>query len=188
LACLPLGATLGVLHSRVGASSVDDVDPINNNKESSMLKRTFLAMICLVTAVSAFGAPAGSGKSDADQIAAATAAWATAYNTRETDQILGAYDNDAMLWGTTATALAIGPTAIREYYKDAPKRPGARVEIGEQHVRVYGDMAVNSGTYTFSDSHEGQHTIRPARFTMVFRHHNSQWFIVAHHSSVTPAP
>jgi hypothetical protein len=96
---------------------------------------------------------------------------------------------------TTPTRRALGhdrkddcsnPTAIAEYFKDARKRPNARVTFGEQHLRLYGDVAVNSGYYTFSDIRDGKQQSRPARFTMVFRNENRKWLIVAHHSSRVP--
>lgn len=115
-----------------------------------------------------------------------TAAWNSAYNSRDPARIVAMYDADAMLWGTTAKVIAATPTAIAEYFKDAVKRPNARVRFTEQHVRSYGDIAVSSGYYTFSDLRDGKDIFRPARFTMVFRDHGGNWLIVAHHSSEVP--
>ena len=131
----------------------------------------------------------GTGDSRAagtDPIAAATAAWRTAYDSRDPTRITAMYDSDAVLWGTTAKTVAATPTAIAEYFKDAPKRPNARVTFGEQHNRVYGDIGVSTGYYTFSDVRDGQPVPRPARHTMVFRNRAGAWRIVAHHSSVVP--
>jgi len=96
------------------------------------------------------------------------------------------YDPDAVLWGTTAKTFAPNPTAIAEYFKDVGKRPNARVAFGEQHIRVYGDVAVNTGYYTFSDVREGKEVSVPARFTLVFRNRDGRWLIVDHHSSRVP--
>jgi hypothetical protein len=96
------------------------------------------------------------------------------------------YEQDAVLWGTTAKTVAATPATIAEYFKDAAKRPNARVTFGEQHIRVYGDVAVSTGYYTFSDVRDGQAVSRPARFTMVFRNRDGQWRIVGHHSSEVP--
>ena len=96
------------------------------------------------------------------------------------------YDADAVLWGTTAKKIAPDPAAIAAYFKDAAKRPNARVTFGEQHLRVYGDMAVSTGYYTFSDVRDGKETARPARYSMVFRERNGAWLIIAHHSSEVP--
>jgi uncharacterized protein (TIGR02246 family) len=127
-----------------------------------------------------------SRTADKDQIAAATAAWRAAYDSRDPARITAMYDSDAVLWGTTAKAVAPTPAAIAEYFKDAGKRPNARVTFGEQHNRAYGDVGVSTGYYTFSDVRDGQTTSRPARYTMVFRNRDGKWRIVAHHSSEVP--
>ena len=115
-----------------------------------------------------------------------TSAWNAAYNSRDPARIVAMYDADAVFWGTTAKAMAANRSAISEYFKDAAKRPNARVAFGEQQVRHYGDIAVVSGYYTFSDVRDGKDTSRPARFTMVFRNHDGEWLVVAHHSSEVP--
>jgi len=120
------------------------------------------------------------------QVAAATTAWRAAYDSRDPARITATYDADAVFWGTTAKTVAANPEAIAEYFKDAPKNPNARVAFGEQHIRVYGDVAVNTGYYTFSNVRDGQTVSIPARFTMVFRNRDGKWLIVAHHSSRVP--
>jgi uncharacterized protein (TIGR02246 family) len=121
-----------------------------------------------------------------EQVSAATAAWRTAYDSRDPARITALYDSSAVLWGTTAKTLAPTPAAIGEYFKDAASRPNARVVLGEQVIRLYGDTAVNTGYYTFADLREGQAVQRPARFTFVFRRAEGKWLIVAHHSSLVP--
>jgi len=121
-----------------------------------------------------------------DAAAAATAAWCDAYNSRDPARITAMYGSDAVLWGTTAKKIAPTPSAIAEYFKDAGKRPNARVTITEQYLRIYGDVAVSTGYYTFSDVRDGTNVSRPARFSMVFRNQSGKWLIVAHHSSAIP--
>ena len=48
-------------------------------------------------------------------------------------------------------------------------------------VRVWGDTAANTGSYTFTDMRDGQTVRRPARFSFVFRLVNGRWVI----SSIT---
>jgi uncharacterized protein (TIGR02246 family) len=126
------------------------------------------------------------GTDGKDQVSAATAAWRAAYDSREPARITAMYESDAVLWGTTAKTVAAIPAAVAEYFKDAGKRPNARVAFGEQHIRVYGDVGVNTGYYTFSDVRDGQTVSVPARFTMVFRNRDGKWLVVAHHSSRVP--
>src|SRR5512134_3414420 len=107
--------------------------------------------LLLVVLLSACATSTGGGTAGKDQVAAATAAWRAAYNSRDPARITAMYDSDAVLWGTTAKTVAPDPGALAEYFKDAGKRPNARVTFGEQHLRVYDDIAVNTGYYTFSD-------------------------------------
>jgi hypothetical protein len=109
------------------------------------------------------------------QVAEATAAWVAAYNSRA--RITALYDPEAVFWGTSAKTIAANPSAIANYFKDAGKTPEARVTLGEQHIRVYGDVAINTGYYTFRN---------PARYTFVYRKRDGKWLIVDHHSSRVP--
>jgi hypothetical protein len=63
--------------------------------------------------------------------------------------------------------------------------------LGEQRIRVYGDLAINTGTYTFigpARDAAGKPISRPARFSFVYRNRDGRWLIVDHHSSAVPPP
>lgn len=143
-----------------------------------------MLLLALLSACATTTGDAGTGGNDG--AAAATAAWRAAYNSRDPARITAMYDSDAVLWGTTAKKIAPNPSAIADYFKDAAKRPNARVTFGEEHLRVYGDVAVSAGYYTFSDVRDGKEISRPARYGMTFRNRNGKWLIVAHHSSEMP--
>ena len=130
--------------------------------------------------------PGAASHADPAPVLAATSAWREAYDSRDASRIVALYDQDAVLWGTRAKQIAATPAAIMDYFKDAARRPTARVAIAEQHVRVYGDVGVSSGYYTFSEVRDGATVSRPARFTLVFRNRDGAWRIVAHHSSEIP--
>lgn len=148
--------------------------------------RAVCGLFCVVLLSACATGTGGGTIGGIDQVAAATAAWRAAYDSRDPARITAMYAPDAVLWGTTAKTVAASPSAIAEYFKDAGRRPNARVNFGEQHPRVYGDIGVNSGYYTFSDVRDGDKIARPARFTFVFRNLDGKWLIVAHHSSVVP--
>jgi hypothetical protein len=74
-----------------------------------------------------------------------------AYNSRDPGRITSLYDPEAVFWGTSAKTIAANPSAIANYFKDAGKTPEARVSLGEQHIRVYGDVAIN----TLATTHSG---------------------------------
>jgi uncharacterized protein (TIGR02246 family) len=61
--------------------------------------------------------------------------------------------------------------------------------ITESNVRVYGDIAINSGLYTFEvdGEEEGSRVDALARFTFVYKKEGDDWTIVEHHSSMLPS-
>lgn len=146
-----------------------------------MVQRTLLIVLLALLV------PAASQAGPKDDVAAATAAWVAAYDSRDPARIVALYAPDAVFWGTSAVKPAATPQAVLEYFKDAGARPNARVTLGIQHIRVYGDIAINTGDYTFTDMRNGQPVTTPARFSMTFRLQNGQWKIVDHHSSRVPA-
>ena len=123
------------------------------------------------------------------EIAGAAAKWAAIFVDDNPDSILALYDDGAVLWGTLSPKLLVGKPALRGYFERAFKAlPGHKVSFGEQVVRVYGDVAINSGYYTFSYLKDGQTQSIPARYSFVYRKRDGNWMIVDHHSSAMPAP
>jgi uncharacterized protein (TIGR02246 family) len=122
-------------------------------------------------------------------IVQALRAWTEAFNSRDPKRITALYAPDAVFWGTTAKTIAATPDAVFAYFKDAGLRPNTRVTIESAHVRVYGEIAIDSGAYTFAEVQDGvTSNVRPARFTFVFRRVGDRWLIVDHHSSRVPEP
>jgi hypothetical protein len=122
-------------------------------------------------------------------ILAATQAWADAFNQRDLGRITAQYDPSAVLWGTSAPAIAATPESIRQYFErgfSSPLRP--TVAFGDQSVRVHGANAHNSGSYTFSIVRDGKTIPVAARFSFAYRRAGGRWLIIDHHSSLRPAP
>ncbi|MBB6093299.1 uncharacterized protein (TIGR02246 family) [Povalibacter uvarum] len=148
-----------------------------------------ILVILLLIALQGACATSPSDESTAtsqQEIAEATQAWQTAFNSRDPARITAMYAPDAVFWGTTMKSIATHPDAVAEYFKAAGSRPNTRVVFEEQHIRVYGDVAINSGTYTFKDVRDGQATANLSRYTLVFRKRQGTWLIVDHHSSRMP--
>jgi hypothetical protein len=103
------------------------------------------------------------------QVAAATAAWTEAFNSRDAARLASLYESDAVLRDNSGQRLAAGPGAIAEYFRSA-KGP-AQLSIGEQDIRVFGDTAVDSGTNTLG------------RYNIVYRNRGGKWSIVDHNIS-----
>ena len=137
------------------------------------------------------GAPqdAATATASRDAVAGTTAKWTAAFRDDNPDAILALYDDEGVLWGTLSPTIAVGRPSIRGYFERAYKAlPGHTVTLGEQKIRVYGDTAINSGSYTFSFVRDGEVRTIPARYSFVYRKRGNDWMIVDHHSSAMPPP
>jgi uncharacterized protein (TIGR02246 family) len=118
------------------------------------------------------------------QVAAATAEWIATFNTRDPVRISALYAPDAILWGTVSKTIRTTPQEILEYFTESSaRRPNLRMFLGEYHVRLYGDIAINSGYYSSRNPVDGQEVLVPMRFTFTYRREGGRWMIVNHHSS-----
>jgi uncharacterized protein (TIGR02246 family) len=130
-----------------------------------------------------------AGAGPKEEVAAATQAWIEAMSSHDAERVVALYDPEAVLWGTRSPSLRDTPATVRDYFnilKTVP--PSYKAVLGEQRIRVYGDIAINTGTYTFSEERDAKPVVRPARFSFVYRNRDGRWLIVDHHSSAVPAP
>jgi uncharacterized protein (TIGR02246 family) len=133
----------------------------------------------------ASAAPAAIATDLQTSVAAATAAWVEAFNSRDPARISALYDPEAVLSDTSEAGPRIGSAAIADYYKRAATRPTQRVALGEHTIRVFGDTAIDTGSYNLFEMRDGQAMLTPARYTLVYRNRGGKWLIVDHQS--TPA-
>ena len=122
-----------------------------------------------------------------EDVAADTQAWIDGMNSHDAERVVVLYDPEAVLWGTRSPTLRDSPTTVRDYFKIlSTVPPSYKVVLNEQRIRVYGDVAINTGAYTFSEIRDDKPVVRPARFSFVFVNRNGRWMIVDHHSSAVP--
>jgi uncharacterized protein (TIGR02246 family) len=146
-------------------------------------------ILALLTSLLILGSASLTAADPKDDVAAATQAWIDAMTSHDPERVVALYDPEAVLWGTRSPTLRDTPAAVRDYFnilKTVP--PSYKAVLGEQRIRVYGDIAINTGTYTFSEDRDGKPIVRPARFSFVYRNRDGHWLIVDHHSSAVPAP
>ena len=123
-----------------------------------------------------------------EDVGAATQAWIDGMNSHNPERVVALYDAGAVLWGTRSSTLRDTPATVRDYFKVLQTVPASyKVVLGEQRIRIYGDIAINTGTYTFSEDRDDKPVTRPTRFSFVYRNHDGRWLIVDHHSSAVPA-
>lgn len=109
--------------------------------------------------------------------------WNDALQTGDPKQVVALYDDtDAILLPTISNEVRHNHAEIEDYFVRflALKSKG---EINESNIRVFGDIAINSGIYTF-DFKDGSSV--QARFTYVYRWNGERWMIIEHHSSAMP--
>ena len=110
------------------------------------------------------------------------AAWNAALQTGDPGRIAALYAADAILLPTISNEVRQDLAEIRDYFEQLVGMVSGAV-IDETNVRVFGDLAINSGLYTFTLA-DGS-TV-PARFTFVYRRSGDRWQIIEHHSSRMP--
>jgi uncharacterized protein (TIGR02246 family) len=148
------------------------------------MKKTLVMLTLLLALVSPSLALAGPK----EDVGAATQAWIDAMNSHNAERVVALYDSEAVLWGTRSSTLRDTPATVRDYFKVLQTVPSSyKVVLGEQRIRIYGDIAISTGTYTFSEDRDGKPLTRPARFSFVYRSRDGRWLIVDHHSSAVPA-
>jgi len=130
--------------------------------------------------------PAVAGPNE--EVAAATNAWVEAFASHDAGRITALYAPDAVFWGTTSPVIRDTPELIQTYFENLKSRPTLLIELGEQHIRVYGDIAINSGYYIVHEIKEDQPVTTPLRFSFVYRRNQDRWLIIDHHSSALPLP
>ena len=148
--------------------------------------RRHMTCAAIVAALLMMPPAAGAQSAGTNAVAAATQAWADAFSAHDLERLLGLYDREAVFWGTSSATLRDTPEAIRDYFKGVPASQMI-VTIGDSRVRVYGDVAIATGHYTFVDRRDGKDVSRPARFSFTWRLRDGRWLIVDHHSSAVPA-
>jgi uncharacterized protein (TIGR02246 family) len=112
--------------------------------------------------------------------------WNQALQTGDPDKVIACYAQDAILLPTVSAQVRHNHAEIRDYFVHfLAKKPVGK--ITEQNIRIYDNIAINSGLYTFTLTEDGGQTDVAARFTYVYRKDEDGWLIIEHHSSILPA-
>ena len=161
--------------------------PIDERGEMSIAIRPVLivALACLSSILPVGPVQAGAP----EDVAAATLKWVTTFAEGNADRMAALYARDAVLWGTTSPSIRADPAAVKNYFTRAfAVISEPKVSLVEQHIRVYGDTAINTGLYSVSFVRKGAPVAGPARFSFTYVKRGGEWMIVDHHSSAVPAP
>jgi len=120
------------------------------------------------------------------QIQQAFDAWLAAVSSGSSEAVTKLYARDAILLPTLSPKVAATPEDRKAYFDAFTSKPGLKGTVNEEHIRVFGHTAINSGLYTFTYLKDGATVEVPARFSFVYRKTPQGWLIVDHHSSKLP--
>lgn len=113
--------------------------------------------------------------------------WLQAVSTGTPDAVETLYMDNAVLLPTLSPVICDDPAKRHAYFTAFTANENLKGKIDELHTRVMGDVAVNSGHYTFTFKKDGKDVSAAARFTYVYKKTALGWMIVEHHSSLQPA-
>ena len=108
--------------------------------------------------------------------------WNNALQTGDPQKVAELYETNAILLPTVSNKVRHNHEEIADYFFNFLAK-GPVGKIDESNVRTFGDVAINSGVYTFTfkDGSSVQ-----ARFSYVYRWNGQDWRIIEHHSSAMP--
>ena len=117
---------------------------------------------------------------NSDEIEALFDQWNNALKTGDPKEAAALYATDAILLPTVSNKVRHNHEELKTILFTLAKIPTGKID--ESNVRIFNDIAINSGvyTFTFADSTNVQ-----ARFTYVYKD-DKRWFITEHHSSQMP--
>ncbi len=120
---------------------------------------------------------------DNNEILALFDEWNNALQTGDPKKVASLYDgDDGILLPTVSNKVRHNHEEIEDYFVHfLAKQPVG--EINESNIRIFNDIAINSGIYTFT--FQDGATVQ-ARFTYVYRRIQDRWLILEHHSSAMP--
>ncbi len=110
--------------------------------------------------------------------------WLTSVSSGSSDAVETLYMDDAVLLPEFSSVICDDPAKRHDYFKMFTACQNLKGKIDALHTRVLGDVAVNSGHYTFTFIKDGKEVTAPARFTYVYKKTALGWMIVEHHSSL----
>lgn len=120
-----------------------------------------------------------------EEIAAQFGLWNEALQTGDAGQVAKLYAPDATLLPTISNEVRQTPHAIQDYFEEFLElKP--RGTILSQKIRLFGDVATNSGIYKFLLSDQDEDRVVVARFSFVYTRDGDGWKIIEHHSSMMP--
>ena len=112
--------------------------------------------------------------------------WKNAYNSRDARRLQQLYAPGALITDDEYTAVPLSGDALPEFFDQMAQRPTARMRWMIGNLQLFGETAVRSGEYEFTEQADGQPKTRPARYSFAYQRINGRWLILLQHSTLRP--
>jgi uncharacterized protein (TIGR02246 family) len=121
-----------------------------------------------------------------EQVAALFDRWNASLQTKNPEEVVKNYAEDAVLLPTVSNKPRTNPKEIADYFEHfVQKSPNGVINTRTIHVGC--NDAYDVGTYTFTlTSADGKKSDVAARYSFVYELRDGKWLIVHHHSSAMP--
>ncbi len=117
------------------------------------------------------------------EIAALFDRWNQSLQTGDPQKVVANYAERSILLPTVSNKPRLTPAEKADYFRHfLENQPSG--EINLRQIEIGGNMAVDSGLYTFYFAKTGE-KVR-ARYSFTYRWDGKQWLIISHHSSAMP--
>ena len=118
-----------------------------------------------------------------ETIAALFDRWNETLKTGDPKTVVANYAERSILLPTVSNTPRLTPAEKEDYFNEFLQRKPSGV-IDLRQIDVSGDIAVDSGVYTFTMGATGD-TVQ-ARYSFVYKWDGAEWLIISHHSSAMP--
>jgi hypothetical protein len=112
--------------------------------------------------------------------------WKDAYNRRDPRRLQQLYAPGALITDDEYAAVPLSGEALPVFFDQMAQRPTARMRWMVGNLQLFGDTAVRSGEYQFTEQVDGQVRERPARYSFAYQRIEGRWLIVLQHSTLRP--
>lgn len=112
--------------------------------------------------------------------------WKAAYNSRDARRLQQLYAPGALITDDEYSAVPLSGEALPVFFDQIAQRPTARMRWMVGNLQVFGETAVRSGEYEFTELVDGQTKTRPARYSFAYQRMDGRWLILLQHSTARP--
>ena len=163
------------------------------------LRRPLSAAACLLLMLAGSGCSTGPkvvvsppvgcdqpGSNCVNDLMQALEDWKEAYNSRDPRRLQQLYAPGALITDDEYAAVPLSGAALPVFFDQMAQRPTARMRWMIGNLKLFGETAVRSGEYEFTEQVGGQAKTRPARYSFAYQRIDGRWLIVLQHSTLTP--